>query len=494
MDLFSKRQTAQPGPAGRLGSVFGRPVAGINARAWPADISGGSGALTILGGSPVGSNGLLGTTGTRARFVGSLVGSDYTLVAVATGGSFGSNDNLVGADPNPPRHFQLRVSSISGRFDFIRFNAAGSAFTATTTASVDPARPYVVVATTNSSGAMSVYAGNIGGAVSSASATITGTPSALLATEQIAFGERGESTLIFSGVMYLGAALQSSVGPGAAAEIIRNPWALIEPRRILVPVSAGGATSHDATGALAADAATVAGTATHYTLHASSGALEAQAAVVAGTATHLTLHTATGALAADAATVSGAAALTSTGSFTSSGALSADAATVAGVAVHYTLHTATGVLVADPASVSGAAVDETTFVPTKNTGAGKSRKRRERYEVEIDGEVFPAASVEEAHAILEQAKEQAKAVADLAVTRAAKAKKRRPQNILRDAEKALQLPEIKAPPELQSAADAAMADIQALYEQAAQAIEIEAAMRRREAEIEADDEDILLLL
>lgn len=286
----------------------------------------------------------------------------------------------------------------------------------------------------------------------------------------------------------------------------------------LGPDDAPASGSFTSTGALAADAATVSGTATHLTLHASSGALAAQDAVVAGTATHLTLHTATGALSADAATVAGAAALTSTGSFTSVGDLSADAAVVAGTAVHYTLHTstgalaadaavvagtathyalhtATGELVADAASVSGSAVDESTYVPpAPSTGAGRSKRKRQRYEVEIDGEVFTADSVDQALEILDQAKQQAKAVADLAVERAAKAKKRRPQNILRDAEKALQLPEIKAPPELQSAADAAMADIQALYEQAAQAIEIEAAMRRREAEIEADDEDILLLL
>jgi hypothetical protein len=62
---------------------------------------------------------------------------------------------------------------------------------------------------------------------------------------------------------------------------------------------------HTNTGAPAAAAATVAGTAAHLTLHTSSGAPAADSATVAGTAAHLTLHASSGALAADAATVAG---------------------------------------------------------------------------------------------------------------------------------------------------------------------------------------------
>jgi hypothetical protein len=132
---------------------------------------------------------------------------------------------------------------------------------------------------------------------------------------------------------------------------------------------------------------------------------------------------------------------------------------------------------------------------TAQSGGGRSkRKRRQRYEVEIDGEVFDADSVDQALDILQKAKEQAQAVADKAVERAVKARKREPRKVIADAQKALQLPDIQAPAELQDAADAVLQQIRALYEQAAQAIEIETAMRRREAEIDEDDEEVMLLL
>ena len=162
------------------------------------------------------------------------------------------------------------------------------------------------------------------------------------------------------------------------------------------PTLGGG--GFDASGALASDAATISGTATHLTLHSTTGALAAQAASIAGTAAHVhaalgalaaqnatiagsadhrTLHTATGALAAQAASLSGAAAhvhatagalaaqaATIAGSasradggadFTAVGALAAQDAAVAGSATHLTLHTASGALQAQAAAVSGAA-------------------------------------------------------------------------------------------------------------------------------------------
>jgi hypothetical protein len=147
-----------------------------------------------------------------------------------------------------------------------------------------------------------------------------------------------------------------------AIEVSRNPWQLFVPlrRRLWVP-SAGGAATHTTTGALAADAATVAGTATHLTLHATTGALAAQAATVSGTSVHP--HTTTGALTAQAATLSGTAAHATL--HTTTGALSAAAATVAGAAVHP--HTTTGALAADAATVAGTAGHTATTHPT--TGA-----------------------------------------------------------------------------------------------------------------------------
>jgi hypothetical protein len=167
-----------------------------------------------------------------------------------------------------------------------------------------------------------------------------------------------------------------------------------------------------------------------------------------------------------------------------------DAATASGVAGAVT-GTVAYTNANDTASASGSGGP---VVATAQGGAGRSKRRRQRYEVEIDGEVFDASSVDQALEILQKAKEQAKAVADKAVERAVKARKREPRKVIADAQKALQLPDIQAPAELQDAADAVMQQIRALYEQAAQAIEIETAMRRREAEIDEDDEEVMLLL
>jgi hypothetical protein len=129
-------------------------------------------------------------------------------------------------------------------------------------------------------------------------------------------------------------------------------------------VVAGSATHpHTTTGSLTAQEAIVAGAAQHP--HTTTGAISAQSATVAGTAVHLTLHTTTGALSADVATVAGAADhSTAGGTHPTTGALSADAATVAGTAAHLTLHTSTGTLSADGATVAGTAAHFTLHATT----------------------------------------------------------------------------------------------------------------------------------
>ena len=203
----------------------------------------------------------------------------------------------------------------------------------------------------------------------------------------------------------------------------------------------------------------------------SSGDLQADPAVVAGTAVHYTLHT-------------------------SSGALSADAAQVAGTATHYTLHTATGDLVSDAATISGEAVDETTFVaPSRQTGAGRSKKPRKRkYQVEVDGEVFDVASIEEAEEVLEKVKEKADATAKLAVERANKAKRRPLRQVIKDAKRTLQVPEVVVPPDLRDMANQLIGQIKSNYESAISAIEIGARMARIERDIDEDDEELMMLL
>lgn len=109
--------------------------------------------------------------------------------------------------------------------------------------------------------------------------------------------------------------------------------------------------SHPTSGALAADAATIAGTAAHRTLHATSGALAASAATLAGVAAHRTRHATTGALTAAAATIAGTAAH----HHATTGALAASAATLAGTAAHLTLHATSGALVSGAATIAGSA-------------------------------------------------------------------------------------------------------------------------------------------
>lgn len=250
-----------------------------------------------------------------------------------------------------------------------------------------------------------------------------------------------------------------------------------------------------------------------------TGALSAESATVAGTATHLTLHTATGALSADAATVAGSAALSSAGSFSSTGALSADAATLSGSAVHYTLHTATGAiaadaatlagtathltlhtatgdLIADAASVSGVAVHsgDGAVIEVRNVGAGKSRRKSQRYVLAIDGKDVIVSDYAEAQALIDRAKEEAEAKAEEAQRRANASQRRPIGKVIRDARKALKAPSIEAPPELEDYARKVIADIQATYDQRLKDIEITALMRQRERQQEEDDEEVLMLI
>ena len=128
-------------------------------------------------------------------------------------------------------------------------------------------------------------------------------------------------------------------------------------------------------------------------------------------------------------------------------------------------------------------------------GGGKSRKpRKRRLQVEIDGDVFDVESEEEAEAVLEKAAKEATETAKIAIERAAKAKRRPVRKIVRDAEKALAVPQVSVPPSLQSYADQMIGQIRAEYQSALSAIEIAAHMARLEREIEEDDEDVLMLL
>jgi hypothetical protein len=145
------------------------------------------------------------------------------------------------------------------------------------------------------------------------------------------------------------------LSPTEVLRIYETPFAdLVTPRIRISRQTAAAGVTHTTTGALVADAATIAGTVAHQ--HAATGALVAGSATIAGTATHLTLHTSTGALAAGSATIAGTAAH----QHAATGALVASAATIAGTAAHLTLHTSTGALAASAATIAGTAAHQHT--------------------------------------------------------------------------------------------------------------------------------------
>ena len=156
-----------------------------------------------------------------------------------------------------------------------------------------------------------------------------------------------------------------------------------------------------------------------------------------------------------------------------------------------------GFVVYDSVSYSNVVVSDSfrTSGGAAQAVGGKSRKpRKRRYQVEIDGEVHEVESLQEAEAVLAEAAQKATETAKLAIERAAKAKRRPVRKIVRDAEKALEVPEVSVPPSLQSYADQMIGKIRAEYQSAMSAIEIAAHMAKREREIEEDDEEVLMLL
>lgn len=130
-----------------------------------------------------------------------------------------------------------------------------------------------------------------------------------------------------------------------AESMLAGAAELYAPRVAVLPLYvASGPVTHTTTGALAADAATVAGSAVHP--HTTTGALAADSATISGAALHP--HTTSGALAADAATVSGSATLTPLP----------------------VTHTTTGALIAQDATLSGGAARPSAAVTTATGGWG----------------------------------------------------------------------------------------------------------------------------
>ena len=123
----------------------------------------------------------------------------------------------------------------------------------------------------------------------------------------------------------------------------------------------------------------------------------------------------------------------------------------------------------------------------------RSAKRvRKRYQVEIDGESFDVESPEEAKQVLETLRQAAEDKAAEAIQAAATTKRLNPRKVIRDARKALALPDIAAPQQFAGLADSVLEQVRSTYEDALRTIEIAALLRQRE--IEDDDEEVMLLL
>lgn len=428
--------------------------------------------------------------------------------------------NVISNNTAAGRASQWRIvtnyNGTAGSSGYLTFLTYGSSAISqvSVAAGIDPERPHWYFAVRNADGVLQLWRDSV------------------LLTESSALTVRDVSGSVTDAIS-VGWATNNSTGRGISRAslwtralrfadfeaLTRAPSLLTQPRKIWVPVtvSAGGGGSHDATGAMSAQSATVSGSAAAVATYTSSGALTAQAATVAGTANHVTTHASSGVLEAQAATVAGSADHSAAGAFSATGALTAQAAvvagsaahltlhtatgalasgsaTAAGAAVHYTLHTAAGDLVADAASISGSALHEGdgAEVAKPFTGAGRPRRTRQRVVVEIDGEDFIAESVEEARALLDKAKDAAEEKASIAVKRATEAKKRPARKIVADARKSLALPTINAPG-LEDYAGQIAQQIEDLYRSTIRTIEVESLLHNRDR-AEEDDEDILLLI
>jgi hypothetical protein len=123
-----------------------------------------------------------------------------------------------------------------------------------------------------------------------------------------------------------------------------------------------------------------------------------------------------------------------------------------------------------------------------STGAGRSTRRKQRYYVEVDGQNFPVDSRAEAEAILRRARDLARKDADAQGDATVKKLARKPVVPVVD----IPPPVVTASPELELGAQ--IAEIEALYRQAAENAELRLRMALAIAEQEREDEDELLLL
>jgi len=189
-----------------------------------------------------------------------LLGTEYTLVAVASLSTLGIVNGLIGYQygstaPVPTSRvcFQFRVGT-SNNVEFIRFNTSFSAFAATSSTVLTANRLYVLAAVTIGNN-LSVYVdGSLTG-----TATITGTPTSItdanypVVSTGISYithnNSETSSDARFKGTLFLTAVYNKAISDQSLAEIGKNPWQLFTPapRRFYLIPSSGGAASYTST-------------------------------------------------------------------------------------------------------------------------------------------------------------------------------------------------------------------------------------------------------
>lgn len=144
---------------------------------------------------------------------------------------------------------------------------------------------------------------------------------------------------------------------------------LFAPRSIWVPVSAGGGTTHDTTGALTGAGSTVAGSAAHIAIHGTSGALAGPGSSMAGASARTRAHPTSGALTGPGSAIAGTAAhVVPGGTHDTTGALTGPGASIAGTAAHIAKHSTSGALAGQGAAVSGTAARVAAAVTHDTSG------------------------------------------------------------------------------------------------------------------------------
>jgi hypothetical protein len=206
-----------------------------------SDLVCGVSSTTPSGTFGVDGNGTFVSSPRRTHQVTQALSSEYTLIAVVSGGG-NNGDNYIGAD-GATRYWQMQRLN-PGAVSFIPFNTSnGTASANCYSSAVSPIDCYVCIGTIRA-GYSSAFAGPIGGV----SGSMTLGPTAISPVRELPAGgtfwisarDSGWNNN-YAGKLYGYAILPYGIGLAEANEIIRAPWDyLFGPSRRVVYFGAGG--------------------------------------------------------------------------------------------------------------------------------------------------------------------------------------------------------------------------------------------------------------